>query len=254
MAGNVRGVERFLRWISLLGIVVFIVGVIAVGVGGLRAAGEAGISPVTIPITIDEMYIALLGGGGLAIGGALLNVVSGVLANVVATTQEGLTNENMDDSRVVAEQAPVSDRHRRKLARSYFSIGALILLVVSLAARGDAIPGQAGSIVADVATVALVILFGSATIAVVIGFILFGLWYGIRRRSAEALLIGSLIAVSLVLSAIQYRAAGLIISGIWLLYYSFMSRKAVRFRLLEVSTVPVQIRQYVGQSDETSGD
>lgn len=254
MGGKVRGVERFLRWISRLGMVLFFVGLIAVGVGGLKAAAEAGISPVSIPITIDEMYIVLLGGGGLAIGGALLNLLSGVLANVVATTQEDVTNDNMDDRRVVSEQAPVSERHRRKLGRSYFYIGAFVLLVVSIAARGDAIPGQAGSVAGDLATIALVILFGSATVAVVFAFLFFGLWYGIKRRSAEALLIGSLIAVLLILSAIQYRTAGLVLSGLWFLYYSFMSRKAVRFRLLEVSSVPVQIRQFVGQTDETSGD
>ncbi|GAB3682608.1 hypothetical protein GCM10028857_08790 [Salinarchaeum chitinilyticum] len=231
-----------------------LVGAVAVGVGGLKAAAEAGISPMSIPITIDEMYIVLLGGGGLVVGGALLNVISGILANVVATTQEDVASENMDDGRVVTEQAPVSERHRRKLGRSYFYIGALVLLVVSVAARGDAIPGQAGSVAAAVAEIALIILFGSATVALVFAFFFFGLWYGIKRRSAEALLLGSLIAVLLILSAIQYRAAGLVLSGLWFLYYSFMSRKAVRFRLLEVSSVPVQIRQYVGQGDETGGD
>lgn len=254
MPGSVRGIERFLRWISRLGIALFIAGVLVFGVGGLKVAAVDGISPLSVPITPKQMDIALLGGGGLAVGGALLNLITGVLANVLATTQEDVTQEKPDDSRVVAEQAPVSERHRRKLARSYFSIGALILLIVSLAARGDAIPGEAGSIVADVAQVALVILFGSGTVAVVTAFFLFGLWYGIRRRSAEALLIGSLIAVLLVLSAIQYRAAGLTISGLWLLYYSFMSRKAVRFRLLEVSSVPGQVRRYVGEGKETSGD
>jgi len=253
MSGKVRGVERFLRWISRLGIALFIVGTIAVGVGALKAAAEAGISPVSAPINLDQMYVVLLGGGALVLGGALLNVLTGILANVLATTQEDRTYDNPDDGELVADRAPVSERHRRRLARHYFYIGAFILLVVSIAARGDAISGEAARIATDVAQIAVTVLFGSTTAALLSAFVLLGLWIGIKRRSAEALLVGVGIAVLFLLMALQFLVVGWILAGLWFLYYSFMARKAVSFRLVEASSVPEQIRRYVGQGDEVGG-
>lgn len=245
MTGSKRTVETVFRGIGLVGGLLVAVGIVVFAVGGARAVYEADLSPVSVPITTNQMELLLLGGGGAFLVGAALNIVGNVSARFVATTRESGADVDLDNDAAAARELPTSERYRRSLGRTYLSLSILILALVTLAGAGGAIPDPAGELTQAIAAISVRILFGSIAGAMLSALVLGGLWYGIKQRSAEALLAGLVIAALFVVSTIQYSAFGLTVAGLLLVYYSVMARKAVTFRLTDASAFPDHVRRFV---------
>jgi hypothetical protein len=250
MSGRNGGLEALFRWIGYFGTALVIVGVAVFAIGGLRAAYESGFSPVSVPITTDEMWLLLFGGGGGFLLGVLVNIFGRTVLGFLQGRREG-TAGTTGNAPARASDASEPDRapseqYRRQLARSYKALAVLILAIATLASVGTAIPGRAGDVVGEIATIVALVLFGSVGAAVLTALLLGGLWYGIERGSAEALLAGAVVAVLFVLSTLEYGAFGLTIAGLWMVYYSVRARKSVSFTLLDPASVPEPVRNIVG--------
>lgn len=247
MPGAARVVQQVARGVAVLAALVALGGVVALVVVGLFAAEQSGVAvPFSVPITTDRAeQIAIAGGIGL-LGGVVVNLVFRTIGDFAAGFRSGQARVSGGGADGDGPSTPVSERYRRKLARTYLWIAGFVALLVVVGSVGEfAGSSSVVDVTLTIATISLDLLFGGVAGGITVVAVLLGLWYGVDQRATEALVAGFVVAVLFLLTAVAMRAAGWIVFALMLLYYNFLSRGATEFQWMRADNVPGPIREFV---------
>lgn len=143
---------------------------------------------------------------------------------------------------------PPGERYRRILTRLSAFVGIFSLVLAAVARFGGEYLVRSDPFVGVpvlTAEVLVRMLFGSPTAAAGTGVLFVALWFGVRWRSSEVLLLGMLTGVAFLPLAVLVPAAGFAILGLFVLYYSYRARQATFFRILNERTVPDVLARFV---------
>lgn len=255
MSGVARVVQQVARAVAVLAGLVALGGIVALVAAGLYAAEQSGVAvPVTVPITADRAEQFIVSGAIGLVAGVVVNLLANTVANFAAGFRSGQVvaerraatgaagGEGDDD----VPSVPVSERHRRKLARTYLWITGFVALILVVGSVGSvAGGGSALEVALALAAIAVDLLFGGVAGGLAVVALLLGLWYGVRQRATEALVAGFAVAVLFLATAVAIRSVGWVILALMLLYYNFLSRGATEFRWLRAENVPGPVREFV---------
>ena len=239
------------RFVAICGILLALGGIAALVYLGVTLASESGVDvPVAVPVSENAKALLLYGGGGAFLVGAVLNVVGNFVAGIFEGSSSG-GSESGGHQVDAGSTIPSDERYRRKLARSYASLAGIVFVILAISLAGRALADPQPNSIVDLLLVftsyAIRLLFGSVAGAVVVALLFVALWYGIRLRSAEALLAGLVVAVLFFPAALAVGSVGFAIAGIWLLFYTVMARTATEFKIAEATAVPPLVRQLLGK-------
>lgn len=245
MADTRQAAQQICRGLAVFGLVLALASFVAVVVGGIVFANaEPGISlPVEVPLTTEQAWLAMAGGGVGLFVGYLTYLLGNTAASFLAGVREG---EHGDGQHTQAGQkqadeggrtVPVSERYRRKLSTFYRGVGLFVAFVVALGTlAGDPATTSSDGVVGLVfvlGAIATRILFGGVAQGLLVVGVFAALWYGVEQSAREALIAGFVVAGLLVLIGVSAVAVGFVIAGLYLVYYNYMARAATEYQWLD---------------------
>lgn len=158
-----------------------------------------------------------------------------------------------------ATSARGPEAYRSKFARLNFILGAFFALLLvgglgaSLARSGGMVSGGVGGLLVGLLAAALEVLGGTLVTFLNVAMFL-GVWYGLKRRATEALVVGLLGWVLVTLSGLlsmsrSFSGAGLVLAGLYGIYYAVRARGATEMTLL-AGQVPSAVEEWFGSSSQ----
>jgi len=238
------------RFVAVLGVILIILSILGGGILVAKVLENAGYEWVgEIPIANDDMQLLLYGIGGAFAVGAIMNVLGNFFAGLFGPTQPQSTSSTSESGDSISQQAPAPERYRRSLAKQYAFVGGFILVLVGISLSAGVLTADGTTSIVDLfvtyASFGIRILFGSVLGALLTAGIFVALAIGLRRRSAEALLVGLVVGVCFLPVALATRSLGFGIFALSIIYYSIRARNATEFVFVEAAGVPDAVRHWV---------
>lgn len=260
-------VQHAFRFVAVLAGVVALAGVGAFAVVGLFVAEQSGMAvPGIADLTTTQAERLLVSGGVAVFAGIVLNLVANTVASFAAGFREAParpgegvttpTDEGASSGASSPEQAgsgasrpPASERYLAKLQRTYLFLSGTVALLAVLGVASGATGRSVGSVVEVIfffAELTLALFFGGLAGALGVLVVLLGLWYGASEAASEAIVVGLVIALLFLPTAVVLGSFGLVLFSLTMLYYNLLARGATEFRWVTADAVPGTVRRFVG--------
>lgn len=254
-------VIRLFRALTLLSGGVFVLALLSF-VPTIVVEAGANVSGTIAGFDFTDRALILQRGAALGVS-FILYVAFNTVTNLLAGYHSpggGPASPTPDGEGTVTETTanrPTSEIYRSKFARLNFVLGAffsLLLvggLVASVAQSQGMVSGGLGGLLVGILDIVVTVLGGiGGTFLNAAVFV--GVWYGLKKRATEALLVGLVGWVLVTLSGVialsrSFRGAGLIIAGLYGIYYAVRARGSTEMTVL-AGRMPTAIEDWFGSS------
>lgn len=252
---------RLFRALTLLSGGVFVLALLSF-VPTILAEAGTGVSGTIAGFDFTDRTLILQRGAALGVS-FILYVAFNTVTNLLAGYHSpggGPASPTPDREGTATETAasqPTPEVYRSKFARMNLVIGAFfsLLLVGGLAAsvaqsQGMVSGGLGGLLVGIIDIVVTVV--GGIGVTFLNAAVFVGVWYGLKKRATEALLVGLvgwvLVALSGVVALTQsFRGIGLVIAGLYGIYYAVRARGSTEMTVL-AGRMPTTVEDWFGSS------